>query len=403
MHLVQTSASADDVESIPTVIIGGGQAGLAIGYHLQQAGEQFVILDANARVGDTWRNRWDSLRLFSFPRYSSLPGWPMQLASFPTHNEMADYLEAYAQHFDLPVRSGVRVERLSRSDLPDRLSRSDVPDCLSRSDVPDQLSPGDGGFRVETSHGELRANRVVVATGGYQTPVVPDFADEIAPGIQQLHSCAYRNPGQLDGTVLVVGAGNSGAEIALESIRAGHPTWLSGRHPGQVPFRIETRMARLLVPIVMFIFRRVLTLDTPLGRKVRGSAIKHGTPLVRTKLSDLQAAGVRQAGRIAGVRNGLPVTVDGVELQPQTVVWCTGYRSDYSWIDLPVTDAEGHPITTRGASPETGLYFIGLEFQYAAASSTIQGLDQDAQYLMRAMATQPNAQRTPVISEPAAA
>jgi len=403
MHLVQTSASADDVESIPTVIIGGGQAGLAIGYHLQQAGEQFVILDANARVGDTWRNRWDSLRLFSFPRYSSLPGWPMQLASFPTHNEMADYLEAYAQHFDLPVRSGVRVERLSRSDLPDRLSRSDVPDRLSRSDVPDQLSPGDGGFRVETSHGELRANRVVVATGGYQTPVVPDFADELAPGIQQLHSCAYRNPGQLDGTVLVVGAGNSGAEIALESIRAGHPTWLSGRHPGQVPFRIETRMARVLVPIVMFIFRRVLTLDTPLGRKVRGSAIKHGTPLVRTKLNDLQAAGVHQAGRIAGVRNGLPVTVDGVELQPQTVVWCTGYRPDYSWIDLPVTDAEGHPITTRGVSPETGLYFIGLEFQYAAASSTIQGLDQDAQYLMRAMATQPNAQRTPVISEPAAA
>jgi putative flavoprotein involved in K+ transport len=403
MHLVQTSASADDVESIPTVIIGGGQAGLAIGYHLQRAGEQFVILDANARIGDTWRNRWDSLRLFSFPRYSSLPGWPMQLASFPTHKEMADYLEAYAQHFDLPVRSGVRVERLSRSDVPDRLSRSDVPDRLSRSDVPDQLSPGDGGFRVETSHGELRANRVVVATGGYQTPVVPDFADEIAPGIQQLHSCAYRNPGQLDGTVLVVGAGNSGAEIALESIRAGHPTWLSGRHPGQVPFRIETRMARVLVPIVMFIFRRVLTLDTPLGRKVRGSAIKHGTPLVRTKLSDLQAAGVHQAGRIAGVRNGLPVTVDGVELQPQTVVWCTGYRPDYSWIDLPVTDAEGHPITTRGASPETGLYFIGLEFQYAAASSTIQGLDQDAQYLMRAMATQPNAQRTPVISEPAAA
>ena len=384
MHLVQTPASADDVESIPTVIIGGGQAGLAIGYHLQRAGEQFVILDANARIGD-WRNRWDSLRLFSVLRYSSLPGWPMQVHSFPTHKEMGDYLEAHAQHFDLPVRSGVRVER------------------LSRSDVPDQLSPVDGGFRVETSHGELRANRVVVATGGYQTPVVPDFADELAPGIQQLHSCAYRNPGQLDGTVLVVGAGNSGAEIALESIRAGYPTWLSGRHPGQVPFRIETRMARVLVPILMFVFRRVLTLDTPLGRKIRGSAIMHGTPLVRTKLSDLQAAGVHQVGRIAGVRNGLPVTVDGVELQLQTVVWCTGYRPDYSWIDLPVTDAEGHPITTRGVSPVTGLYFIGLEFQYAAASSTIQGLDQDARYLMRAMATQPNAQPTPVISEPAAA
>jgi putative flavoprotein involved in K+ transport len=229
MHLVQTSASADDVESIPTVIIGGGQAGLAIGYHLQRAGEQFVILDANARIGDTWRNRWDSLRLFSFPRYSSLPGWPMQLASFPTHNEMADYLEAYAQHFDLPVRSGVRVERLSRSDVPDRLSRSDVPD---------QLSPGNGGFRVETSHGELRANRVVVATGGYQTPVVPDFADEIAPGIQ-LHSCAYRNPSQLDGTVLVVGAGNSGAEICpgVDQVRPPDMAVWSASRPGSVPHR----------------------------------------------------------------------------------------------------------------------------------------------------------------------
>jgi putative flavoprotein involved in K+ transport len=374
IQLVQTSPAADGIESVPTVIIGGGQAGLVMGYHLQRAGEQFVILDAQPRIGDVWRHRWDSLKLFSFPKYSSLPGWPMQLSSFPTHNEMADYLEAYAKRFDLPVRSGVRATRVSRSG---------------------------SGFSVETSHGVLQCDRVVIATGGYSRPVVPPFATEVAPEIRQLHSSAYKNPSQLKGTVLVVGAGNSGAEIALEAARSGHQAWLSGRHPGQVPFRIETRKAKLLVPIVMFAFRRVLNLDTPLGRKVHREAIEHGTPLVRTKQSDLQAAGVQRVGRLAGVRDGLPITEDDQVLEPQTVVWCTGYRPDYSWIDLPVADDAGHPITERGVSPEIGLYFIGVEFQYAAASSTIQGLDQDARYLMRAMAKQPVVQ--PVSENEAAA
>jgi len=374
IQLVQTSPAADGIESVPTVIIGGGQAGLVMGYHLQRAGEQFVILDAQPRIGDVWRHRWDSLKLFSFPKYSSLPGWPMQLSSFPTHNEMADYLEAYAKRFDLPVRSGVRATRVSRSG---------------------------SGFSVETLHGVLQCDRVVIATGGYSRPVVPPFATEVAPEIRQLHSSAYKNPSQLEGTVLVVGAGNSGAEIALEAVRSGHQAWLSGRHPGQVPFRIETRKAKLLVPIVMFAFRRVLNLDTPLGRKVHREAIEHGTPLVRTKQSDLEAAGVQRVGRLAGVRDGLPITEDDQVLEPQTVVWCTGYRPDYSWIDLPVADDAGHPITERGVSPEIGLYFIGVVFQYAAASSTIQGLDQDARYLMRAMAKQPAVQ--PVSENEAAA
>ena len=386
MHVVQTQAQPDGIESIPTaiiggigsiptVIIGGGQAGLVMGYHLQQAGERFMILDAQPRIGDTWRNRWDSLRLFSFPKYSSLPGWRIPVSSFPTHNEMADYLEAYAHRFNLPVRSGVRAT------------------CLSRS--------GDG-FRLSTTHGELQCDRVVIATGGFQTPIVPEFASELTPEIGQLHSSAYRSPEQLEGEVLVVGAGNSGAEIALEAVKSGHPTWLSGRHPGEVPFRLETRRARFLVPIVMFAFRRVLTLDTPMGRKQQETAIEHGTPLVRTKRSDLEAAGVQRVGRIAGVREGRPVTVDGDVLDPQTVVWCTGYRPDYSWINLPVTDSSGHPIMDRGVSPETGLYFIGLEFQYAAASATIQGLNQDARYLLRAMAKQGSPRQVPV-QEPAAA
>lgn len=349
MQLVQVSAEADSPESIPTVIIGGSQAGLVMGYRSQESGEQFVILDAQPRIGDSWRKRWDSLRLFTPPKYSSLPGWPMQVSSFPTHTEMADYLEAYARHFDLPVRSGVRANRLSRS--------------------------GDT-FRLETSAGELLTNRVVIATGGYQIPMVPDFAADLAPEIRQLHSSAYCNPDQLDGTVLVVGAGNSGAEIALEAARSGHSTWLGGRHPGQVPFRIETRLAKVLLPLVMFMFRRVLTLDTPMGRKMRTKVLGHGKPLVRTKLSDLEAAGVQRVGRIAGVRDGLPVTADGEVLEPQTIVWCTGFRPDYGWIDLPVTDDHGQLIADRGVSPEAGLYFLGLEFQYAVASATIQGLDQ---------------------------
>jgi putative flavoprotein involved in K+ transport len=254
------------------------------------------------------------------------------------------------------------------------------------------VSRSGSGFSVETSHGVLQCDRVVIATGGYSRPVVPPFATEVSPEIRQLHSSAYKNPSQLKGTVLVVGAGNSGAEIALEAVRSGHQAWLSGRHPGQVPFRIETRKAKLLVPIVMFAFRRVLNLDTPLGRKVHREAIEHGTPLVRTKQSDLEAAGVQRVGRLAGVRDGLPITEDDQVLEPQTVVWCTGYRPDYSWIDLPVADDAGHPITERGVSPEIGLYFIGVVFQYAAASSTIQGLDQDARYLMRAMAEQPAVQ-----------
>jgi putative flavoprotein involved in K+ transport len=147
----------------------------------------------------------------------------------------------------------------------------------------------------------------------------------------------------------------------------------------------------------MFVFRDILTINTPMGRKARLASTHHGKPLVRTKARDLEAAGVQRVGRIAGSRDGLPVTIDGDVLEPQTVVWCTGYRPDYSWIDLPVTDDHGQLITERGVSPAAGLYFIGTEFQYALASATIQGLDQDARYLAQAMAKQP---KTVVVGTP---
>ena len=347
-----------DETYVPTVVVGGGQAGLTIGYHLRRAGMTFVILEADHRVGDVWRRRWDSLRLFSLPRYASLPGWPIPVRGFPTKDEMADYLEAYARRFDLPVRTGVRVDRLSRAN---------------------------GHFVLHTQAGSVVTDQVVLATG-HQRPVVPAFAGELSSDIVQLHSHEYRNPGQLPpGPVLLVGAGNSGAEIALDAARAGHQVCVAGRHPGQIPFAIDSRMSRLAIPVVMFVFRRVLTLDTPMGRKARQPALDHGTNLVRTRLEDLDAAGVVRVPRIIGVTDGWPTTDDGQVLRPSTVVWCTGHRPDYGWVDLPLTGPDGHPVHNRGVSPIPGLFFIGLEFQYSLASATIQGLNQDARHLMRTL------------------
>jgi putative flavoprotein involved in K+ transport len=276
---------------------------------------------------------------------------------------MADYLESYARHFALPVRTGVRIDRLARH--------------------------GDG-FVLQTSAGHVFADRVVIATGGYLDPYVPTLAAELDPSIRQLHSVEYRNPSQFaDGDVLIVGAGNSGAEIALEAVRSGHRSSLAGRHPGQVPIRIDSRQAKYVVPVIMFLFRRVLTVNTPMGRKARGPAVEHGTPLVRTKIEDIDAGGVSRIPRIAGVRDGKPVTIEGQTLDPRTVVWCTGFRPDYRWIELPIVGSDGHPVHDRGVSPERGLFFIGLEFQFSAASSTIQGLDQDARYLMRWLRNSP--------------
>jgi putative flavoprotein involved in K+ transport len=215
-------------EQVQTVVIGGGQAGLSTGYHLARRGLRFVILEANARIGDSWRNRWDSLRLFTPARFDGIAGMPFAAPahSFPSKNEMADYLEAYAARFALPVRTGVAVERLSRK-----------------------------GDRYRVTAGELSfdAEHVVVAMASYQRPKVPSFAGELEPGVVQLHSSDYRNLDQLRaGGVLVVGAGNSGSEIALETARGGHPTWMSGRDTGHVPFRIEGAVGQLLLP---FVFR----------------------------------------------------------------------------------------------------------------------------------------------------
>jgi putative flavoprotein involved in K+ transport len=345
-----------------TVIVGGGQAGLATGYHLAKLECPFVILDANERIGDTWRRRWDSLRLISPAGVSSLPGWSFPAArwAFPTKDEVAAYLEAYADRFALPVRTGVRVESVRRNGSGYVLSAGDL---------------------------QLEADNVVVASGRFQRPRVPDFASELDEDIVQLDSTQYRNPGQLrEGGVLVVGAGNSGAEIAYEVSRL-HPTWLSGRDVGQTPVQHGGRLDRLFTPVFWFVIYHVLTTRTFVGRKVRPKALDATPPLEPVRRKDLAAAGVERVPKTVGVENGLPVLEDGRALDVSNVVWCTGFDANYEWIELPVFDERGEPVDERGVVADApGLYFVGRYFQFALVSALIGGVGRDAEYVARHVA-----------------
>ena len=344
-----------------TVVIGGGQAGLAIAYHLAQQHRDVVILDAHERVGDAWRLRWDSLRLFTPAKFDGLPGMPFpgDRLAFPTKDEQADYLEAYAEHFGLPVRTGVHVDRVHR--VGDR-------------------------FVVEAGARRWEAENVVLATGGYQVPRVPEFADRLAASVLQLHSSAYRSPAQLrPGPVLVVGMGNSGAEIALDA-SGSHATTIAGTPTGELPLRHGRAAARYVLPVVRFAGLHVLTFGTPIGRRVLPKLAHGGAPLIRTKRADLDAAGVARVGRVVDVHDGKPVTADGSELDVTNVIWCTGYRDDPAWVDLPAFDDDGTMRQRRGVVDAVpGLYVIGREFMYAMASATLPGATRDAAHLARRM------------------
>jgi len=344
-------------QSVETLVIGAGQAGLSVGYFLAKKRRSFLIVDANQRVGDTWRNRWDSLRLFTPARFDSLAGMPFPgpAQAFPTKDQMADYLEAYAKRFALPVQHGVHVERLTRT-----------------------------GNRYQVLAGErsFEAKHVVVAMAGYQKPLLPGFQSEIRNGIVQMHSSAYRSPRQLQpGSVLLVGAGNSGSEIAIDVSRE-HQTWMAGRDTGAIPFRIDGLAARLVLQRLIFrvVFHRILTVNTPLGRKARTKLLSQGGPLIRVKSEDLSAAHVERVPRVEGVRNGLPLLADGRVLEPANVIWCTGFHPGFSWVDLPVIGERGIPRHESGVVPgEPGLYFVGLPFLHSFSSTMIHGVARDAE------------------------
>jgi putative flavoprotein involved in K+ transport len=351
------------------IVVGGGQAGLSVGHHLQRLGMRFLILDACERVGDQWRSRWDSLRLFTCAKFSSLDGLPFPAPpdTFPTKDQMADYLEAYAAHFELPVLSGVRVDRLER----------------------------DGrGYLVRAGERAFRADQVVVAMANHQRPRIPEFAERLDPSIVQLHSMGYRSPSQMKpGPVLLVGAGNSGSEIAMELSRS-HQVLMSGRDTGHIPFRIERFWGRVLMVrlVLRVMFHRVLCIATPIGRRLRPRFLSGGGPLVRVKPTDLRAAGVERTPRTVGSRGGWPLLEDGRLPQVSNVVWCTGFEPGFSWIDLDVFDDRGLPRHHAGIVPEAeGLYFVGLHFLYALSSEMIHGVGRDARRIAAAVAARARA------------
>ena len=352
-------------ERLDVVVIGGGQAGLSVGYHLGRRGLRFVILEASRRIGEVWRNRWDSLRLFTPAAYDGLDGMPFPARSdaFPTKDEMADYLEAYAGRFALPVRTGVRVDRVVREG---------------------------GRYVVTAGHRRFEADHVVVAMGTYQRPRMPAYAKELDPRTVQLHSAAYRRPSQLGaGDVLLVGAGNSAAEIARDVAAPGRRVFVSGRDVGEIPFRMESWPGRNVLSrlVLGFAFNHVLTVRTPPGRKAREAVLGRGGLLIRVRSGDLARLGVERVARVAGVREGRPLLDDGRALEVGTVVWCTGFDGGFDWIDLPILDETGHPRHRRGVvDGEPGLYFVGLHFQYAMSSGMIQGVGRDARYVVERIA-----------------
>lgn len=349
------------VERFDTIVIGGGQAGLAVGYHLAARDVDFAILDSAPRVGESWRQRWDSLRLFTTAARSGLPGMPFPAppAHYPDRDEVADYLERYAERMDLPVRLHTRVDSLGR-----------VGDL----------------YVIRSGESSFEAENVVVATGPFQRPKIPVVAPRLTSAIRRLHSSEYRNPFDLpDGPVLVVGAGNSGAQIALELARF-RKVWLAGHESGHLPRRV---LGRDVFDWLWPMMRRI-TADSAIGRRLR----KHsgGTdPLVGMSGHTLTQAGIQRVGRVTGERGGHPLC--GTELlEPSVVIWCTGYEPDYHWLQLPVLDESGRPHQRAGVAPDfPGLYFVGLRFQRALTSALLGGVGEDAEYIADRVASRSRA------------
>jgi putative flavoprotein involved in K+ transport len=359
------TSSRQEPERLGTVIIGAGQTGLATAYFLGKAGVPCVVLDQQARVGDQWRVRYDSLLLNTPAQYDGLPGMPFDAphGSYPSGADMGDHLERYVQTMGIAVRSGVGVRAVERQP--------------------------DGTYCLATTDGDLLADNVVVACGAEQQPRVPDCADDLDPGIRQLHSSGYHGPDQLlPGPVLVVGAGQSGADIALEVARAGHETWLSGRAMPEVPVPFGSRRMKLGLPVLWFMANHVLTVRTPMGRRMQPEVRKGGAPLLRVRRADLAAAGVHLVeARTVGSDDGRPVLDDGTVLDVANIVWCTGFRQEFGLVRPDVTGDDGYPrgdgLTVDGAP---GLYYVGLLFQTGFASMLIGGAGRDAKRIAASIA-----------------
>jgi putative flavoprotein involved in K+ transport len=338
-------------EEFEVVVVGGGQAGLTVGYYLREERIPFVILDAHERPGDAWRRRWDTLELFTPARYSSLPEmrFPGDPERFPGKDEVAEYMEQYAAEFQLPMRLGQRATAIARAD---------------------------GGFRVNTGSGQYNARQVIVATGAYQRPYVPPIASQLDADVTQVHSEDYRNAAQIsDDEVLVVGAANSGAQIA-EDLASRHRVRLSqGTRLPRLPRRIlgrslhwwGERIGLFTAPLEGSLRGRTQRGDLLIGPSLRQISRRHDIELL--------PRAIRAEGHKIGFEDGRSVDV-------QAVVWATGFRSDYSWIELPVFDERGLPRHRRGVTDEPGLYFLGMHRQYSRGSSLIWWVRHDARHIV---------------------
>jgi len=344
-------------EFFQTIVIGGGQAGLAVGHFLMRQNENFTILDKNARTGDAWRCRWESLRLFTPSQFNGLPGmsFPASKNYFPSKDEVANYLEKYALQYKLPIRHNVNVESLKQIEQ---------------------------GFQISDGNATFTARNVIVASGPYQLPYTPSFANQLDPKIFQIHSSAYFNPNQIPSkSVLVVGAGNSGAEIALELAKTGKQIWLSGRDVGKVP--ANSPLGKLFDGrLIWWLMTHLLTLDTPIGKKMQADVAHHGTPLGRIQRREISDAGINLTARMSGIQSGKPQLEDGRILTVEGVIWATGFQPDFRWISMPIFDGGGYPVQSRGVVQGVpGLYFVGLPFQTGLSSSLLGGVGKDAEYI----------------------
>ncbi len=338
------------VTTVDVLVIGAGQAGLAMGRELARAGRDFVIVDGAGAVGESWRQRWDSLRLFTPARHSGLPGlaFPDSPGRLPGKDDVAGYLGAYADTFGLPVRLDTTVHELRQVD---------------------------GRFHAHTARGGFDARAVVIATGPFQRPAVPALAEGLAPEVGQLHTADYRDPGQLpEAPVLVVGSGNSGVQIADELARTRPVIVAAGRRQPVLP-------QRLLGRDVFSWLDQLRVMKIPAESRV-GRRMRRRDPLIGTGLRDLRRAGVRVVDRITGAAGRELRTAGGVAVEPATVVWATGYRPDYSWLAVPDTVGDdGWPRHAAGVSPVPGLYYVGLPYQRTRGSALIGWVGSDAAYI----------------------
>ncbi len=337
---------------IDILVIGAGQAGLALGHYLRMTGHSFILTEQNHRIGDSWRNRYDSLVLFTPRNFSALPGLPLpgEPDKFPGKDEIADYLERYSYLFHLPVRTGISITRLERME--------------------------DEMFLAETNTKQtIRARAVIVATGAFQRPAIPAFAKELSEQVTQLNSATYRNPSQLPtGPVLVVGDGATGRQIALELAQHHQVTLAAGRPRRILPNRI---LGKSLFWWFDLVGLGRISKDTLLGRRIKRADAFPGQHL---KLSTLKQQGVRVVGRLVGAAGNCMALDNGGKIAIQSVIWTAGYRDHTDWVCIAgASNNEIGFIEDRGVSPVPGLYHIGRSWQTSRGSSLLLGVGRDAQ------------------------